>query len=132
MKKQTIIFDLDETLCTKRQSHETYMDVKPIQKMINVVNELHDLGYEIIIETARNMVTQSNFEAKVIKNVGQDTLNWLEKYNVKYDGIKFAKTYGVAYCDDKAIRPNEMLYLQKNGKLNNIEEYLKEQNNKTL
>lgn len=102
MKKLTLVFDLDETLCTKKQPYETYLDVQPIEDMVQLVNELHDEGHTIIIETARNMVTQNNFEAKVIKNVGQDTLTWLEKHGVKYDGIKFAKTYGHLYIDDKS------------------------------
>lgn len=125
---ETIIFDLDKTLCTKKKENETYMDVQPIQEMIDVVNELYDKGYEIIIETARNMVTQNNNEAKVIGNVGLVTLEWLKKYNVKYHGIKFGKTYGICYVDDKAIRPNELLYLQKTNRLDNISEYLKNMN----
>lgn len=129
MNKLTLIFDLDETLCTKKQPHETYLDVQPIENMIQLVNELHDEGHTIIIETARNMVTQNNFEAKVIKNVGHDTLTWLDKHEVKYDGIKFAKTYGAAYCDDKAIRPNEIQFLKEINQLNNIEQYLKNSTN---
>lgn len=129
MKKLTLVFDLDETLCTKKRPEESYMDVQPITDMIELVNELHDEGHTIIIETARNMVTQNNNEAKVIKNVGQDTLNWLDKHGVKYDGIKFAKTYGAAYCDDKAIRPNEIKFLKEINQLNNIENYLKDSNN---
>lgn len=129
MEKKTIVFDLDETLCTKKQPNETYMDVKPIQEMIDIVNELYDMGYEIIIETARNMLTQKNYEAKVIKNVGQDTLNWLDKYGVKYNGIKFAKTFAIAYVDDKAIRPNEIKHLKDTNQLDNIEAYLKHLNN---
>lgn len=131
MKKLKLIFDLDETLCTKKDINETYADVKPIPAMIKLVNELHDEGHIIIIETARNMVTQQNDIGKVIKNVGKITLEWLEKYNVKYDSIKFGKSYGDCYVDDKAIRPNELLYLQKTNQLNNIEEYLKIQNSKT-
>ena len=130
--KGTIIFDLDETLCTKRKPEETYLDVQPIQPMIDMLNELHDSGYEIIIETARNMVTQKNYEAKVIQNVGMMTLEWLKKNNVKYDGIKFGKTYGICYTDDKSIRPNELLYLKEIGQLNNISEYLKNQNSTSI
>ncbi len=130
--KGTIIFDLDETLCTKRKPEETYLDVQPIQQMIDMLNELHDSGYEIIIETARNMVTQKNYEAKVIQNVGMMTLEWLKRNNVKYDGIKFGKTYGICYTDDKSIRPNELLYLKEIGQLNNISEYLKNQNSTSV
>ena len=129
MKKQIFIFDLDKTICEERKSNQSYMDVKPIWEIIDLINTLHDEGHEIIIETARNMVTQNNNESKVIKNIGKITLEWLDKYNVKYDGLKFAKTYGSAYCDDKSIRPNEFLYLKETDQLNNIEKYLDDQNN---
>lgn len=102
MKKLTLVFDLDETLCTKKLPHESYLDVQPIEDMVQLVNSLHNEGHTIIIETARNMVTQNNFEAKVIKNVGQDTLMWLNKHGIKYDGIKFGKTYAHLYVDDKS------------------------------
>ena len=107
--KKAIIFDLDNTLCTIKKKEETYKDVKPIKPMINLLNELHDKGYYIIIETARNMVTQNNDQGKVIQNVGEDTLRWLRENNVKYDSIKFGKNYGLGYVDDKAIRPSELL-----------------------
>lgn len=113
--QNTIIFDLDKTLCTKKKPDETYKDVKPIKEMINLLNELHDKGYFIVIETARNMLTQNNDESKVIQNVGEDTLKWLRENNVKYDGIKFAKTYGEFYVDDKSIRPSELYKLGIEG-----------------
>lgn len=101
-KKISIIYDLDETLCTKKKSHETYSDVKPIIEMIEQLNEFHDMGYEIIIYTARNMVTQKNDIGKVLQNVGEVTLKWLRDNNVKYDSIMFGKSYGNLYVDDKA------------------------------
>lgn len=104
-----LVVDLDKTICTKKQSNETYLDVKPIESIIEVLNTLHNSGAEIIIESARNMLTQRNNESKVIKNVGLDTLNWLNIYNVPYDGIKFGKTMGSCYIDDKALRPKEFM-----------------------
>lgn len=104
-----LVVDLDKTICTKKQSNETYLDVKPIESIIEVLNTLHNSGAEIIIESARNMLTQHNNESKVIKNVGLDTLNWLNTHNVPYDGIKFGKTMGSCYIDDKALRPKEFM-----------------------
>lgn len=103
LKKITLIYDLDETLCTKKQPGETYVDVKPIQPMIDQLNRFYDEGFEIIISSARNMVTQNNHVSKVIQNVGLDTLQWLEKHNVKYHGLQFGKNYGDIYIDDKAV-----------------------------
>ena len=107
LNKVVLVYDLDKTLCEKKI--ESYKTVKPLNDNINLLNILHDLGAEIIIETARNMLTQHNDESKAIKNVGLDTLNWLNDNNVKYDGIKFGKTCGTCYVDDKAIRPRELL-----------------------
>jgi capsule biosynthesis phosphatase len=102
LSKLTLIYDLDQTLCTKKKPNETYNDVKPIKPIIDQLNKFYDLGYNIIIETARNMVTQGNDEGKVIQNVGEITLRWLREHGVKYHAIKFGKSYGHIYIDDKA------------------------------
>ena len=91
LSKLVLVVDLDKTLCTKKLPDESYADVKPICDMIDAVNTLHKNGSEVIIESARNMLTQSNNEAKVIKNIGLTTLKWLNDNNVEYDGIKFGK-----------------------------------------
>ena len=109
LSKLVLIVDLDKTLCTKKLPDESYADVKPICDMIDAVNTLHKNGSEVIIESARNMLTQSNNEAKVIKNIGLTTLKWLNDNNVEYDGIKFGKPIGSCYIDDKALRPKEFL-----------------------
>lgn len=134
LTKVVIVYDLDKTLCEKKRSDQTYKDVNPLIDNINILNNLHNLGAEIIIETARNMLTQHNDESKVIQNVGLDTLNWLKNNNIQYDGIKFGKTCGTCYIDDKALRPKELIkiYNSLNDKddlneLNNaIEKYLEE------
>ena len=121
-EEKSIIFDLDKTLCSKKKLNESYMDVKPIKPMINLLNKLHDEGYFIIIESARNMVTQCNDEGRVIQNIGEDTLRWLRENNVKYDSIKFGKSYGIMYVDDKAIRPSELYKYNIDGIKKIIEE----------
>lgn len=123
--RKTLVYDLDETLCTKKQPHESYADVKPIQPMIDQLNRFYDEGFEIIIVTARNMVTQKNHVSKVVKNVGLDTLQWLEKHGVKYHGLQFGKEYADAYIDDKAIRPNELMNLVKMNATSSLSQYLK-------
>jgi capsule biosynthesis phosphatase len=109
LNKVVVVYDLDKTLCSKKQKNESYADVKPLHDNINVLNHLHDIGVEIIIDSARNMLTQNNDESKVIKNVGLDTLNWLKDNSVKYDGITFGKTMANCYVDDKALRPKELI-----------------------
>lgn len=125
----TLIYDLDKTLCTKKNSGETYLDVKPIQPMIDQLNKFYDMGYNIIIQTARNMVTQNNDEGKVIKNIGEDTLKWLRIHEVKYHSILFAKPYGHIYIDDKSCINDVSEIERRVGAWNNSteEQYLNTQ-----
>ena len=104
-----LVVDLDKTLCAKKLPGESYADVPPYQSIIRAISNVHDSGGEVIIESARNMLTQHNDESKVIKSIGLDTLTWLNKVNMHYDGIKFGKTCGTCYIDDKALRPKEFM-----------------------
>lgn len=107
--KFIIVYDLDKTLNYKKKEDESYLNVKPILENIEILQNLSLDGANIIIDTARNMLTQNNDESKVIKNVGLDTLNWLQKNNISYHGIRFGKPYAsVCYVDDKALRPREL------------------------
>lgn len=132
LSKVVLVVDLDKTLCTKKQTNESYADVLPNNDIIDIINSLHNTGAEVIIESARNMLTQNNNEAKVIKNIGLTTLQWLNDNNILYDGIKFGKTMGSCYIDDKALRPKEFIkiYESLNDKTDlnelkkKIEEYL--------
>ena len=132
LSKVVLVVDLDKTLCTKKQTNESYADVLPNNDIIDIINSLHNTGAEVIIESARNMLTQNNNEAKVIKNIGLTTLQWLNDDNILYDGIKFGKTMGSCYIDDKALRPKEFIkiYESLNDKTDlnelkkKIEEYL--------
>lgn len=104
-----LVVDIDKTLCSKKKSNESYSEVKPYEDIINAINTLNDAGAEVILESARNMLTQNHNEAKVIKNVGLTTLKWLDNNKVQYDGIKFGKSMGTCYIDDKALRPREFM-----------------------
>lgn len=130
LNKLTLIVDLDKTLCTKKKENETYADVLPHKDLINILNNIYDNGAEIYIESARNMLTQNNNEAKVIKNIGWTTLKWLKDNNVSYDGIKFGKAMGSCYIDDKALRPKEFIKiyesLENKNDLNELDNKIKE------
>lgn len=115
MDKKILIYDLDETLCTKKKPDETYADVKPIKPVIDQLNKFYEQGHTIIIQTARNMLTQNNDVGKVIQNVGEVTLKWLRENGVKYHSIQFGKAYGFYYIDDKSIRPSELIEYGMDG-----------------
>lgn len=71
--------------------------------MIDQLNALHDAGYEIIILTARHMVTCNDDVQKTILRIGAITEQWLKDHGVKYDRLVFGKPYSSSlYIDDKA------------------------------
>lgn len=129
LNKLTLVVDLDKTLCSKKKDNETYADVLPYNNIIEILNNLHSLGADVYIESARNMLTQNNNESKVIKNVGLTTLKWLEDNNIEYDGLKFGKTMGSCYIDDKALRPKEFIKiyesLEDKSNLNELDRKIK-------
>lgn len=108
---KTIVFDLDNTICSGDKVGDSHFFKKPVKPIIDEINRLHSLGYKIVIETSRGMYTNGNNESAVIAKHGEDTLRWLRENHVMYDMIKFGKSYGNLYIDDKAIRPSELLEL---------------------
>lgn len=111
-KTGTLVVDLDNTI-TVEESKTPYPEKRPNTQLIEKLHEYKKQGFEIIIHTARRMRTHRGDEAKVIGEIGKITTDWLEKHNVPYDGIKYAKPFAENgfYIDDKAIRPKEFLDL---------------------
>jgi capsule biosynthesis phosphatase len=99
-----IVIDLDGTICTLKQKHETYADVLVKPGAIEFIKKLRAEGHVIIIQTARNMATCESNLGKVMKNVGKITLEWLETNGVEYDEIYFGKPNASLYIDDRAFR----------------------------
>lgn len=104
-KKLRICFDLDNTLVTYPTIPGDYTSVKPIEKNIKLLNNLKNDGHEIIIHTARRMLTHKNNIGKVIKDIGLVTFENLEKFNIQYDELIFGKPIADIYIDDKALNP---------------------------
>ena len=104
-KKLRICFDLDNTLVTFPTVINDYLTVKPIIKNINLLKMFKEDGHEIIIHTARRMVTHNNNIGKVIKDIALITINTLEKFNIEYDELIFGKPIADIYIDDKSMNP---------------------------
>ncbi len=99
-----IVIDLDGTICTLKQKHETYEDVEAKPGAVEFIKKLRAEGHYIIIQTARNMATCESNVGKVMKNVGKVTLEWLERNDIEYDEIYFGKPNANLYIDDRAFR----------------------------
>lgn len=113
----TLIVDLDDTVCfpnhDKNDTFEKYGLAAPNAKVIKSLRKAKEKGFEIVIHTARRMLTHNGDINKIIEDVGQVTIDWLNKHNVPYDDIVWGKPYGVYYIDDKALRPDEFLEWMK-------------------
>ena len=105
--RKTYCFDLDDTICYPNHEYNDtqrrYLEAKPNNIVIDKINILHDLGNEIIIFTARRMITHNRDIKKIKADVELITINWLKKYKVNYDRLLFGKPYADFYIDDKAI-----------------------------
>jgi len=103
IKKLRIVFDLDNTIVSYPTQYKDYSTVEPILHITNLIKSLKAKGHTIIIYTARKMVTCNDNIGRVIKEVGQVTLETLKKFDIPYDELYFGKPWGDIYIDDKAF-----------------------------
>lgn len=94
---KTYCFDLDGTLCTITPGE--YADANPIFERIQVVNELFELGHEIVIHTARGSTTGIDWT--------ELTKLQLATWEVKYHKLQLGKPFADVYVDDKGIKDSD-------------------------
>lgn len=89
--------DLDNTLCVGKHwdTAEQCLSAKPIQKIMEKVEELYKDNF-IIIYTARQ-----NFLISA-------TLDWLDKHNIKYHAISNKKIPFDMLIDDLSTNPSDL------------------------
>lgn len=104
-KKLRFCFDLDNTLVSYPVIPGDYSTVQPINKMIKTVKQLKQDGHEIIIYTARRMATHNHNIGKVVRDIGQITMQTLVDFDIPYDELVFGKPIADVYVDDRAINP---------------------------
>lgn len=107
-----IIMDLDDTIC--QTENGDYINSRPVLKVIDKMHEYKRLGFEIAINTSRNMRTYQGNTGKITANTLPIILKWLAQHNVPYDEIYVGKPWcGMEgfYVDDRSIRPDEFVKL---------------------
>lgn len=112
MKK--IIIDLDGTLTIDLPG--PYNQKKPNEDVVRKLHEYKQLGYEIVIHTARNMRTYAGEVGKINIHTLPIILEWLNKYQIPFDEVIVGKPWcgdDGFYVDDKAIRPSEFTNFSK-------------------
>lgn len=98
----TIIFDIDDTICTTK--NREYKKAIPKKDVIKKINHLHDdMGFCIKLHTSRGMVSCEGNLNKVI-NKNKDVLEkWLKENDVHYDELIFGKPIADIYVDDRGM-----------------------------
>ena len=105
-----LVVDIDNTI-TIDESGVPYNDKRPNEAMIAKLKEYAAAGWEITLNSSRRMSTHRNDEARVVADIAATTIEWLQRHEVPYDGIRFGKPYAHEgfYVDDKSVRPSEFL-----------------------
>jgi len=104
MKKYTIAFDMDNTICTsiRRYHPEDILKVRPRKKMLKIINQLKERGHKIIIFTRRNACG---------KDARKLTEQWLKKYKIPYDKLITEKPHFDILIDDRALNPHQSKFI---------------------
>ncbi len=108
----SIIFDIDGTICPIKTKDEEYSDLIPYKEMVEKMKELKKMGYKIILFTSRNMRTYNGDIDKINKYTKPILIKWLRKWDIPYDELIFGKPWPGPkgyYVDDRTIRPKELL-----------------------
>jgi capsule biosynthesis phosphatase len=112
---KVIVCDIDNTITIEKSDEPSipYAEKYPNYKVIEKLREYKKLGFQIILYSSRRMKTHKSNEALAIGEIGETTLNWLRRFEVPFDGIRFGKPYceDGFIVDDKAIRPKEFIEL---------------------
>lgn len=105
-----LIIDLDGTL-TKGDSKD-YINESPREDVIKQIKAYSEVGFEIVISTARNMRTYEGNVGKINVHTLPVIIEWLERHGVPFDEILVGKPWcghDGFYVDDRAIRPSEFV-----------------------
>lgn len=112
-EKKIIVFDLDDTLCTRvpdrisrLKGNSRYKNCTPIQSNIDLLNEFAADGYYIIIYTARGMTYYDGDVDAIYHNLFKLTSTQLKKWGVNYDELIMGKLHYDVMIDDKVININ--------------------------
>lgn len=105
-----LIMDLDDTISVTKNGN--YYESKPILSVIEKLKKFKKQGFEIVINTSRNMRTYEGNVGKINANTLPIIIEWLDKHDVPYDEIYTGKPwcgFEGFYVDDKSIRPAEFV-----------------------
>ena len=100
---KTLIVDCDGVIADKNHGGD-YSKAGPLQHGIDQVNKLYDMGYEIVLYTARYGDRENGNIHRQYERGYREWTAWLEDHGVKYHHAHMGKLAGIMYIDDKAAR----------------------------
>jgi capsule biosynthesis phosphatase len=109
-----LIMDLDGTICELIDGD--YINAKPNTLVVDKIKEYKKIGFEIVINTSRNVRSLNSNIGKMNITTLPIIIEWLNFNNIPYDEIYLGKPwcgYDGFYVDDKAIRPAEFIKMTK-------------------
>jgi capsule biosynthesis phosphatase len=108
-----LVMDLDGTI-TRDDASRGYADKEPDPAVVAQIRAYRDLGFTIVIYSARNMKTFDCSVGKINAHTLPVIVDWLRQHDIPFDEIHVGKpwcgTEGF-YVDDRAIRPAEFVSL---------------------
>ncbi len=114
-----LIIDLDNTI-TKDGTGD-YETMQPRLDVVKVIREYKQKGFEIVINTSRNVRTYKGNVGKINANTLPVIISWLDRHAIPYDEVYVGKPWcgrDGFYVDDKSIRPSEFTSLDYDQILN--------------
>jgi len=105
-----LVMDLDDTIC--RTIDGNYAQSIPVDGIAARLREYKAQGFDIVINTSRNMRTYEGNIGKINANTLPNIITWLNAHEIPYDEIFVGKPWcghEGFYVDDRAIRPSEFL-----------------------
>ena len=98
-----LIVDCDGVIADKDHGG-IYANAGPLQHGIDQVNKLYDMGFEIVLYTARYGDREKGNMHRQYERGYIEWIKWLDDHGVKYHHAHMGKLAGVMYIDDKAAR----------------------------
>ena len=105
-----LIVDLDDTVSVTTEGD--YVNSIPVIEVIEKLKEYKNQGFDIVINSSRNMRTYESNVGKINIYTLPKIINWLRKHDVPFDEVYIGKPwcgFDGFYIDDKSIRPSEFL-----------------------
>ena len=86
-----LIVDLDDTVSITLEGD--YINSSPVVEVIKKLKEYKEQGFEIVINSSRNMRTYKSNLGKINIFTLPNIIDWLRKYNVPFDEVYVGKPW---------------------------------------